>query len=356
MIGADLVGQTDSAALLVQIQEDAPALGRNPLHGRVELRTAVAPGGMEDLAGQTAGMHPYEHVVAVSDVAPHERQVRLAVDDALERHQLEITVVGRQLRRRHLPHQPLVAHAVLDQIGDRDHEQLVPACEPSQLRHPSHGAVVVHDLADDADGMETGNPRQIDRGFGLAGSHQHAAVPRPQRKHVAGTGEIPRLRGRIRGGLRGDSPIGRRYPRARRLLRLDRHAERGGELGRVLPHHERNVQTVQPVPGHRKADQTPTVLRHEVDQLGGRLLGRDRQIAFVLAVLVVDDDDHPPLANRVHRLVDRGERSATRRIRQRQPSARGRPAGALLSHDAPRRRRRASRTLQPPGPGRRACR
>ena len=35
-----------------------------------------------------------------------------------------------------------------------------------------HGAVVLHDLADDAGGLEPGEAGEIDRAFGLTGSHQ----------------------------------------------------------------------------------------------------------------------------------------------------------------------------------------
>ena len=43
--------------------------------------------------------------------------------------------------------------------------------------------------------------------------------------------------------------------------------------------------------GHRDADQAAAVLGHEVDAVGGDELGRDDEVAFVLAALVVDDDD-----------------------------------------------------------------
>ena len=56
--------------------------------------------------------------------------------------------------------------------------------------------------------------------------------------------------------------------------------------------HLRQVELGEPLLGHRHADQAAAVLRHEVDRLGRDLLGRDRQVPFVLAILVVDDDDH----------------------------------------------------------------
>ena len=58
-----------------------------------------------------------------------------------------------------------------------------------------------------------------------------------------------------------------------------------------------------------EADQAARVHGHEVDRLGRRELGRDRQVALVLAVGRVDDDDELALADVLDRLFDRGERS-----------------------------------------------
>ena len=49
------------------------------------------------------------------------------------------------------------------------------------------------------------------------------------------------------------------------------------------------------------------LLGHEVDRLGRRELRREHQVALVLAVLAVADDDHPPAADVLERLLDRRE-------------------------------------------------
>src|SRR3546814_8500326 len=46
-------------------------------------------------------------------------------------------------------------------------------------------AVLVHDLADHARRIEPGEPRDIDRGLGMPGAHQHPALARDQREDVA---------------------------------------------------------------------------------------------------------------------------------------------------------------------------
>ena len=50
----------------------------------------------------------------------------------------------------------------------------------------------------------------------------------------------------------------------------------------------------------READQPAAVARHEVDRVGGRHLRGNDEVALILAVVVVDEDEHPPVA----RLVD----------------------------------------------------
>ena len=64
---------------------------------------------------------------------------------------------------------------------------------------------------------------------------------------------------------------------------------------------QRDLELVEPLAGHRHADQAAAVRRHEVDGLGRDLLGGDRQVAFVLAILVVDDDHHLAAADRRRR-------------------------------------------------------
>ena len=49
---------------------------------------------------------------------------------------------------------------------------------------------------------------------------------------------------------------------------------------------------VDPFAGHRKADQSATVLRHEVNRIRRRHLPGDNQIALVFAVFIVDHDNH----------------------------------------------------------------
>ena len=88
------------------------------------------------------------------------------------------------------------------------------------------------------------------------------------------------------------------------MLRLDRNAEGRPIAGGVLLDHQGDVQLVEPLGRHGNAHQPPPVPDHEVDDLGGDLLGGDRQVPLVLPVLVVHHDDQAAVAYVVQGLFD----------------------------------------------------
>ena len=93
---------------------------------------------------------------------------------------------------RGLAHEVVVAAAVGDQVGDRADLEPVPLGEGDELGQPGHGAVVVHDLADHARGVEPGEARDVHRGLGVAGADEDAAVAGAQREDVARRGDVLR--------------------------------------------------------------------------------------------------------------------------------------------------------------------
>jgi len=171
----------------------------------------------------------------------------------------------------------------------------------------SGSAVLAHDLADDARGREAGEPCQVDGAFGLPRAHQHAAAPRAQREDVPGRDDV------VRAGVGGDGGADRRRAVDGRDAAtdaepgVDRDRERGAERRPVLRHHHREPELVAAALREREADQPAAVRRHEVDLLGGHPVGGDAEIALVLAVLVVHEDDHAAGADLLQRLLDRDD-------------------------------------------------
>ena len=153
-------------------------------------------------------------------------------------------------------------------------------------------------------GLETGEAREVAAGFGVSGARQHAAGLRHQRKDVARLAQV--LGARVRRDGRADRvrAVVRRDAGRDAFRRLDRHREIRALVEIGLAHHQRQAQLAAALARQRQADQAAAVARHEVDVLGAHLGGGHDQVAFVLAILVVHDDDHAALPDVGEDLVD----------------------------------------------------
>ena len=162
--------------------------------------------------------------------------------------------VGIRTRRDALD-ELLVAAPVLDQIGDRDHLELVVLAVRHEVGDAGHRAVVLHDLADDARRIQPGEPREVDGGLGLAGALEHAAAARAEREDVTGLHEVRRLRGRVDRHLDRPGAVLRGDPGGDALARLDRDREGGPERRLVLVGHLAQAELVAALLGQAEADE-----------------------------------------------------------------------------------------------------
>ena len=76
------------------------------------------------------------------------------------------------------------------------------------------------------------------------------------------------------------------------VRRIDGHCERGLVALFVGHGHHRQAEPIDLLRGEREADQPAGVAHHEGQRLRGGELGGDDEIALVLAVLVIDQDEH----------------------------------------------------------------
>ena len=301
----------DPAALVTaQVHHHAAScLGDQP-HRLAKLRSAVALDAAEHVAGQALAVHPDEHGVVAGDVTDHEREVGLTVEHALERVATELAPLGRQPRVGGLLDELLVTAPVADEVGDRHEDETVLVGEPAQVRAAGHVAAVEDELAEHARGSTTGEPGEVDGCLGVTDALQHAAGPGAQREDVPGTverlgadrrvGERPQGCGAVRGRDAGRGPLGEVDGDG------ERRAVRLGVL--VGADHRGEVEVVAPLAGQPDADDAGGVTDEERDRLGrGRVGGHD-QVALVLAVLVVGDDDDLAAGDRRDRVLDRVER------------------------------------------------
>ena len=307
LVGLQLRQEPDAAPLLGHVEQDAALLGGDPAERELELLAAVAAERVEDVAGEALRVDADEHVLLAVHLAPDERDVVLAGQHLAERDRRELAVGRREAHRRHPLDQLLGAAPVLDQVLDRDHLDPVPLAVRDQVGHARHRPVLVHDLADDAGGVQARQAREVDRRLGLAGALQHAAGAGAEREDVAGLDEVVRALRRVDRHLDRVRAVGRGDPGRDALARLDRDRERRLVRRLVVVRHRLEVELVAALLGQAEADEPAAVHRHEVDRLGRGELRSDRQVALVLAVGSVDDDHELPLADVLDRLVDRGE-------------------------------------------------
>ena len=293
---------------LADQHHDAAAGGVNLGHRRLQHAGPAVVVLAEHVLQDIERMHPHEHRARRLQIALDQRDVLHAGQHVGVHLQAEVAgEAGVQRARDVALDQLVVAQPVRDQIGDLGDLEAVALGEGDQIRQARHGAVVVHDLADHAGRVEPGEPRDVDRRLGVAGAHQHAAVARHQREDVAGRGQIGAGRAGVDRHLDGARPVGRRDAGGDALARLDAHGERGRQARFVALRHQRQAELLDPLAGQRQADQAAAVLGHEVDLLGVAVLGRDHEVAFVLAALVVDQDEHLAALGDLDDLLDRAE-------------------------------------------------
>ena len=173
----DLVEEADAAAFLIEIDDYAPPLPRDQLHGALELRPAVAALGPEHVARETFRVHPHQDARLAGHVALHQCHVLGLVDVIPVGDHREVAQLRREPGFSHPVHESLGLEPVGHELGDRDEREPVLRGEGLQLGTACHGAVGVEDLADDPGGHESGEPRQIDARFGLPHALEHAARP-----------------------------------------------------------------------------------------------------------------------------------------------------------------------------------
>src|SRR5450759_4394433 len=303
-VGLELVDEPDAAALLAHVEHDAEALRFVASQGLGELLAAVAAQRAEGVAGEALGVHPHEHVLAAGDVALDEGDVVAAVDHGFVAHGLEVAILGGHRHGGGPADELLVAAPVLDEVGDGDDLEAVLLGVRDEIGHAGHRAVVVHDLADDGRGVQAGEAREVDAGLRLPRALEHAAGARHEGEHVSRLHERLGPGLWIDGHLDGVCAVGGGDACGDALARLDRDGERRLQARLVVGRHRRQIQLRAALRRERQADEATAFLGHEVDACGGGELRGHREVALVLAVLVVADDDHPALAQVVERIRD----------------------------------------------------
>ena len=234
------------------------------------------------------------------EVAHREGEVLQAVQLAAEHGQAEVAVGRGKVDALDALDQGFVGAAVGDEALDRADTQAVFTGEGDEVGQAGHGAILADDFATDAGRLEAGQACEVDGRFGVAGAAEHPAGLRPQGEGVPGRDEVGRRRRVVHQELDGLGAVGGGDAGGDAGVGGAVHAQREGRGETVAAVHarrQRDAQAVEEGAVARGAEQPAGLADAEVDGLGGDLLGGHDEVALILALRVIHDDNELPGPN-----------------------------------------------------------
>ena len=236
-----------------------------------------------------------------------QRQVHAVAGGVLEGMGGEFAIGSQKGAAAFALHQRIDAAAVRNQVGDGANFEAVFGGKQLQIGQARHGAVVFHDLADHRSWRATRHGGQVAAGFGVAGAHQYPAVHRLQGEDVAGLHQVASHRARRYGGLHGARAVGSGYAGGYPLCGFDGHGEGRAFFVSIARRHGRQLQQLAACAGEGETNQTAAKAGHEVNGLVRDMVGGEYQVAFVLAVFFVHQDNDLARAHVGHDVFNRGD-------------------------------------------------
>ncbi len=245
----------------------------------------------ENVAHNIGAMQPRRHFAPIADLAMHEGEVEHRIEMrpigvALEISEMRLDGKGRD------PFDQLLARLpVCDEFGDRNPIELVALGEIHNLLTDHHRAVVICELADCGDRRQPRELAQVDRCLSVARTHQDTALLGDQWKHVPGADEIIQSHVAVCESTHGVRALLRRNPGSQAMLDVDRDREGRAKRRVVDSHHGRKMQAPGIVGRQRRTDDPAAVANDKSHLLWRAELRRDDKIAFILAIIIIGDDD-----------------------------------------------------------------
>ena len=115
---------------------------------------------------------------------------------------------------------------------------------------------------------------------------------RHDRKNMSGLPQVFGARVRRDGSLNGFRSIVRRNAGRDAFSRFDRNSEVGRVVLIRFAHHQRQAKLIASFPRERKANKSATIRRHVVNVFRTNFLRRHDEVTLVLAIFVINHDDH----------------------------------------------------------------
>ena len=158
-------------------------------------------------------------------------------------------------------------------------------------------AVIIHNLAADAHGLQACQLAQINSSFGVTGTHQYTALACAQRENVARTAEVAGLCARFSAFFHGICALISGNTGGG-VNMVNRNREGCFVIVGVVRYHSAELQLVHNLAVCRHADKSACFLSHKVNSFGSAQLSCHNQVAFVFAVLVIGYQYHLTCFNR----------------------------------------------------------
>ena len=128
-------------------------------------------------------------------------------------------------------------------------------------------------------------------------------MARHQREDVSRHGYVVWTFGRVDRHRDRMGAVVRRNAGRNSFLRLDRHRERGLLGSAVELRHHRNAQRVRTLLCECETDEPAAIPGHEIYRLRRAHLRRNHEVAFILSVFCVDENEHAPVAGVLDQLL-----------------------------------------------------
>ena len=220
---------------------------------------------------------------------------------------VEISEVGGHFDGLFPLHQFFLTAAVLDDLRDGAGFECVLFLVITEVADAGHGAVFIHDFAEDGGSRESGHAGEVDAGFGVTGATEDAVLDGLKGKDVTGLDE----------GLWAGCVVGEKLD----CLAAVGCGDAGGDVfggingdgeGGAVPFavaagHGGEIECFDPLGGDRCTDEPPTMGGHEGDHFGGDEGGGTDEVRFVFASRVVRDDDEFSRGDVGHDCLDGAE-------------------------------------------------
>src|SRR5207247_7053665 len=169
-IGFDLIEQSDAAAFLTHVDDDASPLPGYACQGSGELVPTVASPGSQVHTSQALGVDPCKHRGVGIPGALQQCQMSFVVQIAGVGLQREFAVAGGQPRAGAAVHETVVPQAIGNEIGNRyQFEATVPG-QPNEKGKLRGSSVAVEEFTEDSSRLKPGEAGQVQSSHGGPGA------------------------------------------------------------------------------------------------------------------------------------------------------------------------------------------